>query len=236
MCFAIPGKVVEVDGDKVTVDYEIEKKEVGCVFDVSVGDWVIVSNKIIIKKVPEDEALEAIRFIKGNGESVERYFFKYAFPCANVILERGNISQEEFDNLKRLFDDGEVPEREILEGVFSKAFERIDRVASRMGKVRWDLDVVKEYWKNEHNRLINNNEEDYEKAPESFKDLCRINIAEVVERKEDMLIVKYGSGNVRVVFNSLVPSAKVGDRIKIHYGYGVEIVDKIAKSAKVLRV
>ena len=58
MCFAIPGKVIEVDGDKVVVDYEVEKREVESLLDVKVGEWVIVSNKMVIKKVPENEAID----------------------------------------------------------------------------------------------------------------------------------------------------------------------------------
>lgn len=239
MCFAIPGKVVSIEGDKVIVDYGVEKREVGCVFDVSIGDWVIVSNKIIIKKVPEEEALEAIKMISqegvGSEESVEQYFFKYAFPCSQTLMELGRITKEEYEELKKMFLEGKVPDREVLERVFCVAFERISRLAIDMGKNKWDLDVNKEYWLKRHNEVIDNGEGMYGKAPESFKDLCRINIAEVVERKGDKLIVRYGSENSResrVVFDTLIPEVRVGDRIKIHYGYGVEVVDKVDREAE----
>lgn len=65
MCFAIPGKVVSVDREELIVDYEIEKRKVVCLLDdVREGDYVIVSAGFVIKKVPEDEALETIEIIK----------------------------------------------------------------------------------------------------------------------------------------------------------------------------
>lgn len=64
MCFAIPGKVVEVDGEKIVVDYEVEKRDAGSFFDVKVGDYVIVTNKIVIKIVPEEEAVKTIEAVK----------------------------------------------------------------------------------------------------------------------------------------------------------------------------
>jgi len=233
MCFAIPGKVVEIEGDKVIVDYEIEKREVTDILGVSVGDYVIVSNKIIIKIVPREEALEAIGMVKDLvsddvEESVEWYFFKYAFPCSQTLMQLGRISSEEYSGLKEGFEGREAPSQEILERVFSVAFERIDRLAVRMGLERWNFDVVKGYWGGEHNEVIARGEGMYGSAPESFKDLCRINIGEVVEVREGLLIVGYlneGREETRVVDGSLVNGVKVGDKIKIHYGYGVEKVE-----------
>jgi len=56
MCLAIPGKVVEIDGDDVIVDYVTEKRKVKTLLDVKEGDYVIVSNGIIAEKVLKEEA------------------------------------------------------------------------------------------------------------------------------------------------------------------------------------
>ena len=154
----------------------------------------------------------------------EIYFFKYAFPCAYVILLKGELTQEEYKNLEKEFLNGSSPSKEILEKSFPNAFARIKRLAERMNKEMWDFEVIQEYWKKEHNRLINEGEGMYENAPESFKDLCRINNAEIIEIKVDKLVVKYNEKK-RTVFNILVPDAKIGDRVKIHYAYAIEKVD-----------
>ena len=66
MCFAIPGKVVEIEGDKVVVDYEIETREGKSLLDVKIGDYVILSGGFVIKKVPEQDAIEAIKLVREN--------------------------------------------------------------------------------------------------------------------------------------------------------------------------
>jgi len=59
MCLAIPGKIIEIDNknNKFLIDYQTEKREVNMsLVDVKIGDYVIVSNKIIITKVKPDNA------------------------------------------------------------------------------------------------------------------------------------------------------------------------------------
>jgi hypothetical protein len=212
-----------------------------------------------------------------SSKNIEWAFFKYAFPCSQVLLQLGKISQEKYEYLRKMFNNREAPDRETLERVFSAAFVRIKRLAKKMNKDYWDADVIHEYWDGEgHNNEIHIGDGFYEKAPESFKDLCRINIAEVVERKGGMLRVRYGDedvgnsnkvgedkdniGNVkkdeseqksnnnsnineseksnqdgsksnndsineRMVFDTLVPSVQIGDKVRIHYGYAVERVE-----------
>lgn len=69
MCLAIPGKVVRVDKEKkiATIDYSGEQRKASTeLADVGVGDYVIVQAQFIIQKIPENEALEAIRLWQGN--------------------------------------------------------------------------------------------------------------------------------------------------------------------------
>ncbi len=62
MCLSIPGKVISIDGDKAIIDYSGEKREASLALkkDISVGDFVIVSAKMVMEKVPEDEALKTL--------------------------------------------------------------------------------------------------------------------------------------------------------------------------------
>jgi len=70
MCFAIPGKIIEVEGDYVVVNYGEDKREARTIIDVKIGDYVIISNKIVVKKIPEKEAVEAIKFFIQNSEKI----------------------------------------------------------------------------------------------------------------------------------------------------------------------
>lgn len=66
MCFAIPGKVIEVKKEEVIVDYSGEKRTAKTLFPVEVGEYVYVSGKIVIEKVPEKDALAAMNIFKDN--------------------------------------------------------------------------------------------------------------------------------------------------------------------------
>lgn len=61
MCLAIPGKVVGIKGEDVTVEYPNEKRAVKNIgLEIKKGDYVIVQAKMVIQKVPEKEALESL--------------------------------------------------------------------------------------------------------------------------------------------------------------------------------
>ena len=64
MCLAIPGKVIEIKGEDVIMDYQVERRKVKNLFDdLKIGEYVVVSGGFVIKKVPEKEALETIELI-----------------------------------------------------------------------------------------------------------------------------------------------------------------------------
>lgn len=57
MCLAIPGKILEVDGNKILVDYGGIKKWVNSVLvDVRVGEYVLVHAGYAISKMSEEDA------------------------------------------------------------------------------------------------------------------------------------------------------------------------------------
>jgi len=45
----------------------------------------------------------------------------------------------------------------------------------------------------------------------------------ITDKKRSLFVVKFNK-STRTVLNSLVPNAKIGDLVNIHYGYAVEIV------------
>ncbi len=60
MCWAVPGKVVKVDGLNVLVDLGGVYQEVLSTLDIKPGDYVMVHAGIIIEKIKEKEARELI--------------------------------------------------------------------------------------------------------------------------------------------------------------------------------
>lgn len=63
MCLSIPGKVLSI-GKKIIVDYSGEKREAEMsLVEIKEGDYVIISNKMIVSKVPKKEAEEFLKLI-----------------------------------------------------------------------------------------------------------------------------------------------------------------------------
>lgn len=69
MCIAAPGKVIKIDGDKATVDFNgnIVETNKGIV-DINVGDYALVHAGLIIQVIPEDEAENMIDIFNELGE------------------------------------------------------------------------------------------------------------------------------------------------------------------------
>ena len=57
MCLQVPGKVIKINGDTATIDYDIEKRTAK-IADINpkIGNWVIVVGQFIVDIVPEKDA------------------------------------------------------------------------------------------------------------------------------------------------------------------------------------
>ena len=65
MCLAIPGKVEKIEKGFAIVDYSGEKRKASTeLVKVKEGDYVLVQARFIVQKIPEQEALEAIKLWK----------------------------------------------------------------------------------------------------------------------------------------------------------------------------
>lgn len=154
---------------------------------------------------------------------VERYFFKYAFPCAQVKLKLGSLTKERYDELERIFFENGFPERDELERAFPPAFRRIRDLAEEMNCGMWNPEVMEEYWTKNHNKVIDDGDGMYGIASEEFKDLCKVQVAEVADKSSDGLVVRY-DGKERKVSDFLVRDVFVGDKVRIHFAFAIEKV------------
>ncbi len=67
MCLAVPGKIVEIKDDKAIVDYGVEKREGAIVEDIyKEGDYVIIQGGVVVMKIPEEEAITALKTYQEN--------------------------------------------------------------------------------------------------------------------------------------------------------------------------
>ncbi len=61
MCLAVPGKILEIEGDNAVIDFGgINRKANVSLVDVSIDDYVIVHAGYAIQKLSPEEAQETI--------------------------------------------------------------------------------------------------------------------------------------------------------------------------------
>lgn len=151
--------------------------------------------------------------------SSEQYFFRYAFPCTEVLLQKGKITKERFDSLKKAAESGKIPAKEILEDTYKTAFENLKKIANEMKRDYWDIEVIRKYFdEGGHNDFINSGGGEFGHAPESLKDMCRIKEGTAEEIIGDIVRVKCGSRE-RMCRNIYKLRLRKGDNVVIHYGY-----------------
>lgn len=151
----------------------------------------------------------------------EVIFLKYAFPCSFIIKQRNEINDSTYYMLEDAAINNKVLSRKLLEQIFFRAFERIEKIAKELNKDKWDPEVIKEYFINKHNSIIDEGMYSYAKAPESLKNLCKVHKAKVLKVQDDIAIVEY-ENKTRPVHTVLTPNIKENDLVTIHYGYAVE--------------
>jgi biotin synthase len=72
MCYAIPGKLVNIEGRTGTVDYFGEKKRVLIDCNVKTGDYIYAQGGIVVSKVPHEEAVRILDFWKNEFFELQR--------------------------------------------------------------------------------------------------------------------------------------------------------------------
>ncbi|MCX8147528.1 MAG: hypothetical protein N3D84_03610 [Candidatus Woesearchaeota archaeon] len=158
----------------------------------------------------------------------EQYFFRFAWPCTETLLQKKKITQQRFNDLKFAAEHNLAPSRNILEGTYKNAFENLKKIAKQMKKDYWDIEVIKKYFEQgEHNRIIESGHGEYGNAPPTLKEMCKISkgIVEKVEIKEGRKVFSVNiNGKERkcLDFYNLLP--KEGDKVLVHYAYIVKVL------------
>lgn len=87
MCYAIPGKVIEIDNRVITVDYFGEKRKArNDFFDLSVGEYVYAQGGFVIQRVSQDEAKDILK-------TWEELFFKLRETDLRLVSQPKDLRQ-----------------------------------------------------------------------------------------------------------------------------------------------
>ncbi|MCM8765352.1 MAG: [FeFe] hydrogenase H-cluster radical SAM maturase HydE [Candidatus Omnitrophica bacterium] len=88
MCYAIPGKVIGIDDDLVTVEYFGERKQAkNDFFDLRLGEYVYAQGGFVIQKISEEEALSIL-------DAWKELFFKLQEIDSRLSAKPENLYQQ----------------------------------------------------------------------------------------------------------------------------------------------
>ena len=122
----------------------------------------------------------------------ERLFLLYAWPCAILRLNAGEIGGNDYIELERLVKSGADPKRALLAHCFPNAYRGIGS---------WSYDSVAHYWRNLHC---------HEGKP---RDVRKVMVIEIMHKG----LVKVKIGDRGLIFvNEYELSLQVGDIVFTH--------------------
>ncbi len=149
------------------------------------------------------------------------YHSKYALPC---------VKGKDREDLEQSLRKRDFFSEQELEEITPKAIRRIKNFAKRegYGNRYWNLEVVKRYWLQEHNRLIDNKEDGFDDKyhTDASRDFCKVKLVEVKEVKGNGMnyrvkVLAYGK---ELELESLI-KPDTGDKVTVHKGMVIEILN-----------
>lgn len=156
----------------------------------------------------------------------EVLFFRYAFPCTRVILDRGGINQENYSKLEELAREGKAPNFDELEKIYKNAFSIMKKL---YGKKYRHKKSIEAYWiGGDHNKEINSNP-DYKDKSEEFKNLCKVRKVNIIgkapflkETSAWFVFKEQGNNEEQTAWNPYSLEIKKNDIVNIHHNIIIE--------------
>lgn len=149
-------------------------------------------------------------------------FLRYAIPCGQVLVKRGEVRE---DLLKRLNDSvknkGDTECQ--IEDVFKVASRMCTIIAKQMGRSEIDAPVIRRYFLAEHENAIRWR---MQVRPELKMEDCLVYPGRVLKLGNENVMVKTPLGE-RMFRNDFAQDLKPRDWVSVHYDY---VSEKISES------
>ena len=155
----------------------------------------------------------------------KRLFLRYAIPCLEVKVERGEMSEEEFKEIVKKFTEGRILSDEEIAKLFPVAIFYIKKMAEKgRDEVIIDKKVIDRYFLDEHVKVL-------EKYPQKNRERCYVLPGRVIEVIGDEAIVETPFGKRKVSLELIKDEIKgrglVEKCLAIHYSFACAILNEI---------
>jgi biotin synthase len=132
MCYAIPGKIVRLDGNIAIVDYFGEHRRVLNEFeDITVGDYVYAQGGIVIQKISKKEALLILK-----GWKHKFFELKKLDNKISTKKSRGNINKNFIEIIEKAKDNKKLEKKELLRLLKTNNKEELDLLYRTANQLR----------------------------------------------------------------------------------------------------
>jgi hypothetical protein len=141
-------------------------------------------------------------------------FLRYAIPCGEVLVRRGELRHELLQKLNDSVAHGQDIDLPI-EKMFKVASRMCTILAKRMGKSEIDEEVIRRYFMLEHEKAIKWRKQ---VRPDIKVRECMVYPGRVLRIDFDKALVKTPLGEA-LLRNDFTPDLHPGDRVSTHYDY-----------------
>jgi hypothetical protein len=148
-------------------------------------------------------------------------FFKYALPCAETLIKRKTITQEEFEEMLEQVEEGVEPGKGRHE-IFKVAMAHLNFIAMEEGKNKIDDEIIREYFLFGHDEAVDDR---FEEMGDFNQEKCRTYPGIVRGLKNGQVSVESPIG-IEAYEKNFVKGLKIRDIVVVHRDF---IVEKISK-------
>lgn len=148
-------------------------------------------------------------------------FLRYAIPCGEVLVRRGELKEELLNELKESVEHGEEIDAPVGD-IFKVATRMCTILAKRMGKTEIDDEVIRRYFMLEHEKAILWRKQ---VRPEIDVKECMVYPGRVLKIDFDKALVQTPLGEA-MLKNDFTPGLHKGDLVSTHYDFVSEKIKK----------
>ena len=148
-------------------------------------------------------------------------FLRYAIPCGEVLVRRGELREELLSELKESVENGQEIDAPVGE-IFKVASRMCTILAKRLGKTEIDGEVIRRYFMFEHEKAILWRKQF--RPDISIKD-CMVYPGKVLRIDFDKALVQTPLGEA-MLRNDFNQDLKKGDVVSTHYDFISEKIEK----------
>ncbi|MBN2330562.1 MAG: hypothetical protein JXC85_01995 [Candidatus Aenigmarchaeota archaeon] len=149
-------------------------------------------------------------------------FLRYAVPCGEVLVRRGELKRELLHELKQSVEHGQEIDADVGQ-IFKVAGRMCTILAKRMGKSEIDGEVIRRYFMLEHEKAIR-----WRKLvrPDIDVKQCMVYPGKVLRIDFEKALVQTPLGEA-MLRNDFNPDLRRGDVVSTHYDF---VSEKIKRS------